>query len=30
MRFVFDDAVELPDASRLKTVKFLIEIRIEL
>lgn len=30
MRFVFDDTVELPDGSRLKSVKFLVEIRLDL
>jgi len=30
MWFVFGDAVELPDGSRLKNVKFLVEIRLDL
>ena len=30
MRFVFDDTVELPDGSRLKSVKSLVEIRLDL
>jgi len=30
MRFVYDDAVELPDDVRLKSVKFLVEIRLDL